>query len=49
MRTLTIIAVALVVVATVAECVAANGRGRRQAARWRASIAREDAPRGGKA
>jgi hypothetical protein len=37
--------VAFVVVATVA----AHRRGRRQAARWRASIARDDALRGGKA
>ena len=45
MWTLTILLMALVVVA----CIAAHRRGRRQAARWRVSTAREDAPRGGKA
>jgi hypothetical protein len=49
MWTLTIIVVALVVAATVAVCIAANRRGRRHAVRWRATIAREDALRGGKA
>ena len=49
MWTLTILLAALGAVATIATCVAADRRGRREAARWRASIAREDALRGGKA
>jgi hypothetical protein len=49
MWNLTILLAALVAVAAVAACIAANRRGRRQAARWRASLACEDALRGGRA
>jgi hypothetical protein len=48
MWTLILLAV-LVAVATIATCVAANRRGRRQAAHWRASLTREDVLRGGQA
>ena len=47
--TLTIIVVAIVASAFISACIAANRRGRRQAAQWRASIARDDALRGSKA
>jgi hypothetical protein len=47
--TLTIIGAALVAVTAVAVCVAAHRRGQRHPARWRATLAREDALRGGKA
>jgi hypothetical protein len=47
--TLIILLTAFIAVATVAVCIAANRRGHRNAARWRASLARDDALRGGKA
>jgi hypothetical protein len=49
MWTLTILLAALFVVAFTAVCIVANRRGQREAAHWRATIAREDALRGGKA
>jgi hypothetical protein len=49
MWTIAIPLAALIIAMFTAACVAAHRRRRRHAAHWRASIAREDALRGGKA